>query len=313
MIVTPATLRSFPEDGSPVFSPYATETPSLDDYDYVQEEWIAIGDEDGRPYATTILVRRPRDVAHFSGMVIAEPLHVHGIAPIWIYTAPYMLRSGHAWVEITAQKTTLDMHVKPSNPDRYGALHIEGPATADFDPNPRLGNPDTAELFWSELERRNRATNSILAQVGAALRASPGPFEGWDVADIILAGHSQTGSVTTYFIRDAHRRAAASGRRACLRRVFPVRLSFRCVPRHRRPDRPGHERRRRRPARLLVPARLRRPQVPPRRQRRARRPLSVVRAGRRPAHGHPAVAVQRGVALEGDVRRTNPMCGSEPG
>ena len=204
MIVTPATLRSLPEDGSPVFSPYATETPSLDDYDYVQEEWIATGDEDGRPYATTILVRRPRDVARFSGIVIAEPLHVHGIAPIWIYTAPYMLRSGHAWVEITAQKTTLDMHVKPSNPDRYGALHIEGPATADFDPNPRLGNPDTAELFWSELERRNRATNSILAQVGAALRASPGPFEGWDVADIILAGHSQTGSVTTYYIRDAH-------------------------------------------------------------------------------------------------------------
>ena len=59
MTVTPATLRSLPEDGSPVFSPYATETTLLDDYDYIQEEWIATGDEDGRPYATTILVRRP--------------------------------------------------------------------------------------------------------------------------------------------------------------------------------------------------------------------------------------------------------------
>jgi Alpha/beta hydrolase domain len=204
MIVTPSTLRMLPEDGSPVFSPYATETPSLDDYDYVPEEWIATGHEDGRPYATTVLVRRPRDVARFSGTVIAEPLHVHGIAPIWIYTAPYLLRSGHAWVEISAQKTTLDMHVKPSNHGRYDALHIEGPDTADFDPNPRLGNPETAELFWSELERRNRATNSILAQVGTALRASSGPFARWPVADIILAGHSQTGSVTTYYIRDAH-------------------------------------------------------------------------------------------------------------
>ena len=83
--------------------------------------------------------------------MIAEPLHVHGIAPIWIYTAPYLLRSGHAWVEITAQKTTLDMHVKPSNPERYAGLDIEGPDTADFDPNPSLDDPDFAAHFWSEL------------------------------------------------------------------------------------------------------------------------------------------------------------------
>jgi Alpha/beta hydrolase domain len=226
MTVTPATLRQLPEDGSPVFSPYATDTPSLDADDYVQEEWIATGDEDGRPYATTVLVRRPRDIARFSGTVIAEPLHVHGIAPIWMYTAPYMLRSGHTWVEITAQKTTLDMHVKPSNPDRYGALHIEGPDTADFDPNPRLGNPDTAELFWSELERRNGATNAILAQVGAALSASPGPFEGWGVATIILAGHSQTGSVTTYYIRDAHNALRRAGGAPIYDGYFPSGFPF---------------------------------------------------------------------------------------
>jgi Alpha/beta hydrolase domain len=204
MTLKPAALRPLPDDGSHVFSPYASDTPSLDHSDYVQEEWIAAGVEDGHPYATSLCVRRPRDIAHFSGTVIAEPLHVHGIAPIWMYTAPYILRSGHAWVEITAQKTTLDMHVKPSNLKRYEELHIEGPDTDDFDPNPRMGNPDVAEVFWSELERRNRATNSILAQVGAGLAASEGPFEGWGVAHIILAGHSQTGSVTTYYIRDAH-------------------------------------------------------------------------------------------------------------
>ncbi len=204
MTVTPADLRRSPVDGTTVFSPYATDVPPLGDHDYVQEEWVASGVEDGRPYATTVCVRRPRDVARFSGTVIAEPLHVHGIAPIWIYTAPYILRSGHAWVEITAQKTTLDVHVKPSNPRRYDDLHIEGPDSSDFDLDPRLGDPATAGEFWSELIRRNRASSQVLAQVAAALRAPNGPFTGWDVRDVILAGHSQTGSVTSYYIEEAH-------------------------------------------------------------------------------------------------------------
>ena len=188
MAVTPADLRRAPDDGTTVFSPYATDVPPLGDHDYVQEEWIATGVEDGHSYSTSVCVRRPRDIARFSGTVIAEPLHVHGIAPIWIYTAPYLLRSGHAWVEITAQKTTLDMHVKPSNPARYADLHIEGPDTSDFDPDPRLGQPESATFFWSELIRRNRATGTILAQVGAALREAGGPFDGWDVRHVILAG-----------------------------------------------------------------------------------------------------------------------------
>ncbi|MFK0283195.1 alpha/beta hydrolase domain-containing protein [Streptomyces sp. NPDC090499] len=203
-VVTPAVLRRPPTDGSPTFAPYGTHVPPLDAYDYIEEEWIAVGEEDGRPYATTLCVRRPRDAARFSGTVIAEPLHVHGIAPIWIYTAPYIMRSGHAWVEITAQKTTLDMHVKPANPQRYEDLRIEGPDTADFDPNPNLGNPELSRVFWSELERRNGAAGAILAQVGAALRSPGSPFAEGSVGRIILAGHSQTGSVTTYYIRDVH-------------------------------------------------------------------------------------------------------------
>ena len=204
MTVTPAELHPLPDDGTTVFMPYASEMPALDEHDYIQEEWVASGVEDGHPYATTVCVRRPRDRARFSGTVIAEPLHVHGIAPIWIYTAPYLLRSGHAWVEITAQKTTLDMHVKPSNPPRYADLDIEGPDTADFDPNPNLDDAEFASTFWSELIRRNRATSTILAQVGAALSGPDGPFDGWGVRNVILAGHSQTGSVTSYYIESAH-------------------------------------------------------------------------------------------------------------
>ena len=204
MAVTPAQLRLLPGDGAPVFVPYASDVPPLADFGYVQEEWVATGVEDGRPYATTVCVRRPRDASRFSGTVIAEPLHVHGIAPIWIYTAPYLLRSGHAWVEITAQKTTLDMHVKPSNPQRYAHLAIDGPDTSDFDSDPRLGDPEKSRGFWSELIRRNRAADTILAQVGAALRGTHGPFESAAARNFILAGHSQTGSVTSYYVQEAH-------------------------------------------------------------------------------------------------------------
>src|SRR5215212_2666529 len=149
MTVTPAELRRLPDDGTTVFAPYASETPPLEEHDYVEEEWVATGTEDGRPYATTVLVRRPRDAARFSGTVVVAPLHAHGIEPIWIYTAPYLLRSGHAWVEVTAQKTTLDQHVKPSNPERYADLGIDGPDRADFDLTLHLDDPEANTTFWS--------------------------------------------------------------------------------------------------------------------------------------------------------------------
>lgn len=221
MEVTPAELTRLPWDGSSMFSPYGTDLPRLEDYDYVQEEWIATGMEDEHPYATTLCVRRPRDSARFSGTVIAEPLHVHGIAPIWMYCGPYLLRSGHAWVEITAQKTTLDMHVMSSNPERYASLGIAGPDSSDFDPNPRLGDPKKAEHFWSELDRRNRATSAILAQVGAALRTSWDPVEGWDLAHLLLTGHSQTGNVTTSYIHDAHHALRLAGKAPIFDGFFP--------------------------------------------------------------------------------------------
>lgn len=204
MAVTPSTLRRLPDDGSPVFSPYACDTPSLAEHDYVQEEWVASGVENGHTYETTLCVRRPRDAARCSGTVIVETLHVHGIAPVWLYTGEYIVRSGHTWVCVTAQKFTLDMHVKGSNPTRYAAMHIDGPDTADFDPTPRLDQPDTAEFFWAECERRARAAGTILAQVGAALRAPGGPVVNAGAAHIILAGHSQTGSVASYYLRDVH-------------------------------------------------------------------------------------------------------------
>ncbi|HEY0960583.1 MAG TPA: alpha/beta hydrolase domain-containing protein [Novosphingobium sp.] len=179
---------------------------------YVEEEWFASGIDDfGQPYKTLIYLRRPRDAARFSGVVIVEPLHASANTPVHSYCGPYIARSGHGWACVASQKTPLDSRLKASNPDRYASLHIEagGPPPGAM----QLGAMSPAE--WQArieaLGRYNRASSSILAQTGAALRGPGGPFG--RVRHTILVGHSQTGGVVTNYVREAHeaRRRADGG------------------------------------------------------------------------------------------------------
>jgi hypothetical protein len=136
-------------------------------------------------------------------------LHFSGIAPISLYSSTYMMRSGHAWAMVASQRTTLEEHVRPHSPQRYADLHIDG---TDFpvDAQPGRSQDSDSRRFWEEMERANRASSEILAQVGAAIGDGAGPFETLDVGRVILTGHSQTGSVVIRYLREAH----ASQRRA---------------------------------------------------------------------------------------------------
>jgi hypothetical protein len=208
MTVTPATLtRPSPAVPTPHVPP-GEYRGRLADFDYVEEEWFATGDSDDGPYVTTVLVRRPRERARFSGTVVTEPFHAMGATPVWMYTSLYLMRAGHGWAMITSQKTALDAHVRSFDGPHHDALHIGPDASPDEEPidglRPPVGDPAAMAEFMAVLRQRNRASNTILSQVGAAIGASAGPFEGWDVADVILAGHSQTGGVVTDFIRNAH-------------------------------------------------------------------------------------------------------------
>ena len=105
MTVTPSTLRPLPiVEGTRYFTPYASFRFPIEDFDYVEEEWIASGVENGNTYETTVLVRRPRDRSRFSGTVLVEPLHAHGIAPMSLYCSTYVMRSGHGWAMVTSQR-----------------------------------------------------------------------------------------------------------------------------------------------------------------------------------------------------------------
>jgi hypothetical protein len=119
------------------------------------------------------------------------------------------MRSGHGWALISTQKTALDAHVKSFNPERYESLAIEADPPPPGAPGgrraqPARRGPEKMAAFFAEMQRQNHASNTILAQVGAALAASAGPFDGWDVAHVILTGHSQAGGVVTDYIRNAH-------------------------------------------------------------------------------------------------------------
>jgi Alpha/beta hydrolase domain len=135
-------------------------------FGYVQREYAAAGmatsykvsgslTRDGRwkftpaataAYRTRVLVRMPADAAHFSGIVIVEWLNVSGgvdADPEWATLHEEILRSGDAWVGVSAQRigvnggpVLVQVNVPGSeasgnglraiDPGRYGSLNLPG-------------------------------------------------------------------------------------------------------------------------------------------------------------------------------------------
>ena len=203
-----------PEDAGSRYRPTNDPNNLPEEFDYVEEEWFVGGEQNYGAYATVVLVRRPRDPARFSGTILVEPLRIQGnIVAMSVYGAPYIMRSGHGWAMIVSQKLSLDVDVKPVNPRRYASLEIatepESPGAALLDqplPQPPWG-PEHIPYF-AEAMRYRPSSSEILAQVGAALRSSDGPFGGCSVEHVLLMGYSQTGNVVSEYVlndHDAHR------------------------------------------------------------------------------------------------------------
>lgn len=95
------------------------------------------------PYATRIVVVRPIDPKKFNGTAAVEWLNVTGgldIGPDWQFTHRELMRSGYAWVGVSAQKVGVEGGpsmagqsagaLKKANPTRYGSLSHPGDAYA---------------------------------------------------------------------------------------------------------------------------------------------------------------------------------------
>lgn len=156
--VARAAELSGPISGGANGRPFTAATFDLAPYGYVEEEFFLDGDAttydaapgtslgvDGRwslvpagsaPFRTRLLVRRPRDAARFNGTVLVEWLNVSGgwdIDAVWIQVREEVLRSGYAWVGVSAQKAGVNGPAvlpgvsKPLvewDPERYGTLAI---------------------------------------------------------------------------------------------------------------------------------------------------------------------------------------------
>jgi alpha/beta hydrolase family protein len=142
-------------------------------------------------YKTRIVVYRPVDPRQFSGTVFVEWLNVSGgvdAAPDWILGHVEAIRSGHAWVGVSAQFVgveggggllpIVDLGLKKVSPARYGSLHHPG----------------------------DSFSYDMFSQAGMAVRSTTGtlPLGELQVRRVIAVGESQSAFRLVTYIDGIH-------------------------------------------------------------------------------------------------------------
>jgi Alpha/beta hydrolase domain len=136
----------------------------------------------GHPYKTRIVVRRPKSQSRFNGTAIVEWINVsqgHDNEVDWFQSGAHLVRSGFAWIGVSAQRVGVDA-LKQWSPVRYGALDVsDGGAIA----NDAL----SYDIFTA-------AARAVRGRDGANVMG------GLKVERMIATGHSQSaGRLYTYF------------------------------------------------------------------------------------------------------------------
>lgn len=174
-------------------------TYDLDTLGYVEAELVFSGTADSyrwldraqdqavanssAAFSTRLIVRRPSEATKFSGTVIVEWLNVStgtDVAPEWSLLHRELIRRGHAWVGVSAQRAGIEgggvvegAHLKLIAADRYEVLNHPGDA-------------------WSY---------DIFTQVGRLLRSGEGGLLGGAVAQRLLAvGESQSAMMLVTYV-----------------------------------------------------------------------------------------------------------------
>lgn len=124
-------------------------TEDLGVHGYVEEEYFLEGfarqyelsaaapfrvGEVAYPYRTRVVVRRPAEAAGFNGTVLVEWLNVtvgFDIDIDWMQARTHILRSGYAWVGVSAQRVGVhgEAGLRNWDPDRYGTLDLTADST----------------------------------------------------------------------------------------------------------------------------------------------------------------------------------------
>jgi hypothetical protein len=211
-----ATLTEPLTEGKRTFLAASTPGADLAAAGWVEVELVAEGvavshrhdgevPEDGRrtlttgvtaPYRTRVVVRRPADAAASSGTVVVEWLNVSSgldANPDWSLLAPELVRTGVAWVGVSAQVIGVEggaVLVEAGGAGVDGGTGLKGLDPARYG---TLAHPGDAFCF------------DIYTQVGAALRAgAPAALGDLVVEQLVAVGESQSAFALTTYVNGVH-------------------------------------------------------------------------------------------------------------
>jgi hypothetical protein len=159
-------------------------------------------------YTTRILVRRPTEAERFSGTVIVEMLNPSNSFDLnigWGITQDEIMRSGHAWVGITAKPVSI-VTLKAFDPERYADISFANPLPLNDPRNCENVSGDSARttengLIWDV----HRQVASLLRSADPGNPLSYGAADGTQpVRHLIALGYSQTGGFLYTYINALH-------------------------------------------------------------------------------------------------------------
>jgi hypothetical protein len=186
--------------------------PDLAALGYEQREYEASGDatsyrvvgsltNDGRwrfvphetaPYRTRVVVRAPEDPSKFSGNVLVEWLNVSGgvdANPEWASTAEEIVRSGDAWVGVSAQRIGVEGGPVLVKVEGVPGAEAAGKGLKKVDP----------ARYGDLVHPGDSYSLDIFTQVARAVRAGAG-LGGVEPERVIAGGESQSAfALVTYY------------------------------------------------------------------------------------------------------------------
>jgi Alpha/beta hydrolase domain len=137
-------------------------------------------------YRTRLLVRRPVDPKKFNGTVVLEWNNVtsgHDLDIDWYQIHDYLMRSGYAWVGVTAQRIGVEA-LKVWNKDRYASLDV----TADG----AIANDALSYDIFSDAGRAAREPHGADVLGGLKPRR------------VFATGHSQSAARLAIYVNSVH-------------------------------------------------------------------------------------------------------------
>jgi alpha/beta hydrolase family protein len=137
-------------------------------------------------YRTRLVVRRPANARTFNGTVVVEWNNVtsgHDLDIDWYQIHDHLIRSGYAWVGVTAQRIGVEA-LKVWNKDRYGSLDVTDNGTITND----------------------ALSYDVFADVGRAARTPNGAdfLGGLKPQRVFATGHSQSSARLATYVNSVH-------------------------------------------------------------------------------------------------------------